>query len=135
MSLIIEKQKIKDLDIGIKVDLIVLMEHRDPFIEAYHNFKESIDFSKTGILPDQENMVCYLLMGVPRVPADSDPTPEASVEAIDQRISILKAVFIELNRGASDEFLDFGLDIYDKAGEEAKLILEENSQDDFENPK
>ena len=106
------------------------MENSDPFIEAYRVFKESIDFSRAGILPDQENMVCYLLMGIPRVPADSDPSPDASIEAIDQRISILKAVFTELNRGASDEFLDTGLEIYDKAGEEAKVILKENTHED-----
>lgn len=99
----------------------------DPFIEAYRDFKESVDFSKSGILPDLENMIGYLLMGIPRVPADDDPSDDSSMEAVDQRISILKAVFTELNRDASEEFLDRGLSIYDKAAERTKMLLREST--------
>ncbi|MFC1533208.1 hypothetical protein ACFLZG_04425 [Thermodesulfobacteriota bacterium] len=102
------------------------MKTSDPFIKAYHDFKESIDFTKAGILPDLDNMLCYFLMGIPRVPADDDPSPEASLEAIDQRVSILKAVFTELNHGAPDDFLDLGLRIYDEVGEKAKILIDEN---------
>jgi len=98
----------------------------DPFIAAYHDFKDSVDFSKSGILPDLENMIGYLLIGVPRVPADDDPSDASSIEAVDQRISILKAVFAELNRDASEDFLDRGLGIYDKAAERAKMLLRES---------
>ena len=101
------------------------MENSDPFIKAYREFKDSIDFSKTGILPDLDNMLCYFLMGIPRVPADDDPSPEASLEAIDQRVNILKAVFTELNHGAPDDFIDQGLRIYDEVGEKAKVLYHE----------
>ena len=102
------------------------MKDSDPFIKAYHDFKESIDFNENGILPDLDNMVGYLLMGVPHVPADDDPANSNSIEAVDQRIIILKAVFTELNQDAPEDFLDQGLDIYDKAGEKAKTLLEES---------
>jgi hypothetical protein len=101
------------------------MENSDPFIRAYHDFKESVDFTKKGYLPDLENLVCYLLMGVPRVPADDDPSGSAGLEAVDQRIAILKAVFTELNQGEPDDFLDRGLEIYDQASKRAKILLEE----------
>ncbi|MFH1487465.1 MAG: hypothetical protein ABII06_01030 [Pseudomonadota bacterium] len=101
------------------------MEKSDPFIKAYHDFKASVDFTKKGLLPDLENLVCYLLMGVPRVPADDDPSDLAALEAVDQRIAILKAVFTELNQGVPDDFLDKGLEIYDLASERAKILLEE----------
>jgi hypothetical protein len=99
------------------------MKKPDPFINAYYEFRESVDFSRSGILPDEDNMISYLLMGVPRVPADDDKDPEASIDAVDQRILILKAVFTELNYDANEEFLDHGLRIYDKAAETAKILL------------
>jgi len=97
----------------------------DPFIKAYHEFRDSIDFSKSGVLPDPDNMVCYLLVGLPRVPADDDPSTDSSFEAIDQKVTILKAVFIELNKKASEAFLDLGLNLYDMAGKRAKGMLRE----------
>ena len=99
------------------------MKKTDPFITAYYEFRESVDFSRSGILPDKDNMISYLLMGVPRVPADDDKDPEASIDAIEQRILILKAVFTELNHDADEEFLDKGFEIYDRAAETAKVLL------------
>ncbi len=98
----------------------------DPFIRAYYEFKKSIDFSRGGILPDLEKMIGYLLMGVPPVPADDDPSDDSALEAIDQRVTILKAVFTELNREAPEAFLDLGLRIYDRAAKKAKIMLEES---------
>ena len=73
-------------------------------------------------------MIGYLLMGIPRVPADNDTSDESALEAVDQRISILKAVFAELNQNATEDFLDQGLSIYDEAAKETKkLLLESNS--------
>lgn len=103
------------------------MRVKDPFIKAYHDFKESVDFSKSGILPDLENMIGYLLMGIPRVPADDHPSDDSSLEAVDQRVSILKAVFTEVNRDAPENFLDLGLRIYDQAAERTKRLLRESS--------
>jgi hypothetical protein len=61
------------------------------------------------------------------VPADNDPSEEAPIEAIDQRVSILKAVFVELNRDQSDDFINQGLSRYDEAGRMAKILLEEGN--------
>lgn len=105
------------------------MKKPDPFIDAYYEFKESVDFSRSGILPDKDNMISYLLMGVPRVPADDNKDPESSIEAIDQRILILKAVFTELNHDADEEFLDKGLKIYDDAAEKAKALLKDAEEE------
>jgi hypothetical protein len=106
------------------------MKKVDPFIKAYREFKDTVDFSRNGILPDENNMISYLLMGVPRVPADDVTSgPDASIEAIDQRIIILKAVFIELNHDANEMFLDEGFKIYDNAGEKAKILLKETSEE------
>ncbi len=103
------------------------MEDTKEFIKAYHDFKESVDFSQSGILPELDDLTCYMLMGVPRVPADNDPSEEAPIEAIDQRVSILKAVFVELNRDQSDDFINQGLSRYDEAGRMAKILLEEGN--------
>jgi len=100
------------------------MSGTDPFIKAYHDFRESIDLSKGGILPDLDNLVWYVLMGVPRVPADDDPSENALLDAIDQRILILKAVFVETNSRETDQFLDQGLQRYDLAARMAKTMLE-----------
>jgi hypothetical protein len=105
------------------------MKTSDPFINAYYEFKESVDFSRNGILPDKDNMISYLLMGVPRVPADDKLAPASSIEAIDQRVIILKAVFTELNHDADEAFLDEGLKIYDNAGERAKTLLKETEEE------
>lgn len=93
------------------------------FIKAYHDFKESVDFTKGGFLPDLDNLVWMLLMAIPNVPADDDTSEQASLEAVDQRISILKAVFVEVNKDQGDDFLDQGLTRYDQAGEMAKIML------------
>ena len=104
------------------------MKDKGDFIKAYHDFRNSIDFSKSGILPDLENLVWYLLMGVPRVPADEDPEAYTSSEAIEQRINILKATFVEVNRDQTDDFLNKGLGIYDQAGKRAKVLAKEESK-------
>jgi len=105
------------------------MKAIDPFINAYYEFKESVDFSRSGILPDKDNMISYLLMGVPRVPADDNKDPESSIDAIDQRVLILKAVFTELNHDADEAFLDRALKIYDNAAETAKILLKDPEEE------
>jgi hypothetical protein len=104
------------------------MKKSDPFIDAYREFRESVDFTRNGIMPDRDNMISYLLMGVPRVPADDHPSAKSSMEAVDQRVLILKAVFTELNHDADETFLDEGFKIYDRAGEKAKIILKETEE-------
>jgi hypothetical protein len=101
---------------------------KDTYIKAYYEFRNSIDLTKTGILPDTNNLVWYLLMGVPRVPADEEASQEASFLAVDQRIAILKAVFVEVNRRESDAFLDEGLQRYDQASKSAKALLLESDE-------
>lgn len=98
---------------------------KDPFVKAYHEFRNSVDLTRSGILPDMDNLVWYLLMGVPRVPADEDEAQNAPFLAIEQRVMILKAVFVEANRHESERFLDQGLVRYDQAGRRAKSLLEE----------
>ena len=66
---------------------------------------------------------------VPPVPADKNSDDDAPVQAIDQRVSILKAVFVEANGNQDDEFIDEGLRRYDEAGKTAKALLKENSRD------
>jgi len=105
------------------------MKKTDPFIAAYYEFRESVDFSRSGILPDKDNMISYLLMGVPRVPADDKPDSASFIEAVDQRVLILKAVFTELNHHADEEFLDKGLEIYDRAAEKAKTLLQDAEEE------
>ena len=99
------------------------MNDKEAYIKAYHEFKESIDFTKNGIVPDLDNLVWYMLMGVPHVPADDDQSDDAQMEAIDQRVNILKAVFVELNRDQTDDFINQGLITYDQAGKRAKMLL------------
>ena len=104
------------------------MEKKSDYIKAYHNFRDSIDFSKRGILPDLENLVWYMLMGVPHVPADEDPESFSSSEGIDQRVNILKATFVEVNRDQPDDFLNQGLSIYDRAAKRAKVLIKEEDE-------
>ena len=105
------------------------------FISAYHDFRNSVDFTKIGILPDLDNLIYYMLMGIPRVPADDDLSEDAQMEAIDQRVTILKAVFVEVNKEQLDDFLNQGLSRYDQAGKMAKsLLLEGDSIQDLEDP-
>jgi hypothetical protein len=106
-----------------------MMKKSDPFLDAYYEFRETVDFSRNRILPDRDNMVSYLLMGVPRVPAEVKNDSESLLEAIDQRVIILKAVFAELNNDAEEDFLDEGLKIYDTAAERAKTLLKETDDE------
>ena len=103
------------------------MKQQKDYIEAYREFKESVDFSKGGFLPDLNNMVWYLLAGVPPVPGDKDHSEKGQIIALDQRLNILKATFVELNKNMSDDFLDQGLKIYDQAGESTKTMLLESN--------
>jgi len=105
------------------------VDDKDRFIKAYHEFRNSVDLNKSGILPDFENLVWYILMGVPPVPADQESAEDAPAQAIEQRVSILKAVFVEANRNQNEEFIDEGLRRYDQAGKMAKALLKENSRD------
>ena len=104
------------------------MKTEDVFLKAYHDFRQTIDLSKGGVLPDPDTLIGYLLMGIPRVPADGDLSGDAQLEAIDQRIAILKAVFVETNRNESEDFLDQGLLRYDEAGRIAKDLLKDAGQ-------
>lgn len=103
------------------------MDDKDSFIKAYHDFRNSVDLTRSGVLPDLENLVWYILMGVPPVPADQESAEDAPANAIDQRVSILKAVFVEANKDQSDELIDEGLRRYDQAGKMAKALLKENA--------
>jgi len=105
------------------------MKPRDAFIQAYYDFRKTLDLNRGGFLPDLDKVVWYMLMGIPPVPADEDSSQEAAFVAIDQRIAILKAVFVESNRDESDEFLDQGLRTYDQASEMAKILLQEEPDD------
>jgi hypothetical protein len=95
------------------------------YLQAYYEFRESVDFTKSGFLPDLDNLVWYLLIGVPPVPADEDGSEEGRLVALDQRLNILKAVFVELNRNMPDPFLDQGLTIYDAARQSARKMIRE----------
>lgn len=101
------------------------MRDTKAFIRAYHDFKRSVDFTQSGILPKLDDLIWCMLMGVPDVPADDDASEDAPMEAIDQRVSILKAVFVEVNADQPDEFLDQGLNRYDQASKMAKVLLQE----------
>jgi len=107
------------------------MKGKEGFIKAYHEFRNSVDFTKSGVLPELDSLVWCMLMGIPRVPADEDTSPNAPITAIDQRVVILKAVFVEVNRERPEGFLDQGLAKYDEAGKRAKELLKETS-DGFE---
>ena len=102
------------------------MDNNKAFIKAYYNFRETVAFGKEGILPELDNVVWCMLMGVPEVPADEDKSSDASIVAIDQRAAILKAIFVEINRTQPEDFVDKGLARYDQAGEMAKQLLKDN---------
>lgn len=105
------------------------MADTQDFIKAYYDFKKTVDFAKGGLLPELDNLVWSMLMGIPHVPADDDPSEDAPMEAIDQRVPILKAVFVEANRDQEDDFLDQGLIRYDQAGKMAKILLQTSASD------
>ncbi len=108
-----------------------LKEKKD-YLQAYYDFKETVDFTQGGFLPDLDNLVWYLLVGVPPVPADEDPSETAHMAAVDQRVNILKAIFVELNRSMPDPFLDEGLGIYDQAVKAVRAMLEENRDEEID---
>ena len=100
------------------------------YLQAYYDFKETVDFTQGGFLPDLDNLVWYLLVGVPPVPADEDPSETGQMAAVDQRVNILKAIFVELNKSMPDCFLDEGLGIYDRAVRSVRTMLEENGEEE-----
>ena len=106
------------------------MKDTEEFIKAYHEFKESVDFTKSGFLPELDDLVWCMLMGVPHVPGDEKSGEDAKNIAINQRVAILKAVFVELNKEQSDDFLSEGMNRYDEAGNLAKILIEKS----MENP-
>ncbi len=93
------------------------------FLRAYRQFRETVDFEHAGSLPECDNLVWYLVMGIPEVPADHDSSQEATLAAIEQRVAILKAVFVEVNAEQPDAFLDAGLRTYDRAARMAREML------------
>ena len=103
------------------------MKDNDDFIMAYREFKESIDFTKSGILPEKDDLIWCILMGIPTVPADEDSSEDGPMIAIEQRISILKAVFVEVNKDQPEDFINKGLLRYDESGKIAKEMLEEGN--------
>ena len=103
-----------------------ILKEKEDYLRAYYDFKETVDFTQGGFLPDLDNLVWYLLIGVPPVPADEDLSEKGQVVAVDQRLNILKVVFVELNRNMSEPFIDEGLEIYDRAGKSVLSMLEEN---------
>ncbi|RJR20096.1 MAG: hypothetical protein C4582_09655 [Desulfobacteraceae bacterium] len=105
------------------------MKEADPFIEAYQVFRNSVDFKSEGRLPVAEDLVLCLLAGIPGVPADKDDSEKGTMVAVEQRVAILKAVFVETNREESDEFLDQGLMVYDEAALLAKKLLRDARSD------
>jgi hypothetical protein len=102
-------------------------DNNDDFIKAYHDFKRSVDFTKGGILPEKDDLTWCVLMGIPSVPADEDSSEGGPMIAVDQRISILKAVFVEVNKDQPEDFINKGLLRYDESGKIAKEMLEEGN--------
>jgi len=98
------------------------MQEAQRFIAAYRQFRETVDFTRQGRLPCLENVIWCLVMGFPSVPADEDGT-EGQLDAVAQRVAILKAVFVEVNQDQPEMFLDQGLALYDEAGREAGRLL------------
>lgn len=100
----------------------------EAYLTAYREFKESVDLASGGFLPEADNLAWYLLTGIPSVPADDDSSLNSRLTAIDQRVTILKAVFVEINRKEADDFLDEGLAIYDEAADMAKTLLTDEAR-------
>lgn len=103
-----------------------IMKDTDEFIKAYRHFRESVDFSKSGFLPEVDKLVFHLLAGPPCVPAAEDPSGEGPMIAIDQKVAILKTVFVEVNRDQPKDFLDEGMRRYDEAGKMVKLLIKDS---------
>jgi len=105
-------------------------DHPDRFLRAYHEFREQIDITRGGVLPEVDDLVCYMLIGFPRVPADDETGEDAKMDAIDQRVNIFKALFVEINKDSPEQFVDEGLKRYDQAAMTAKSLLEEKDEVD-----
>ena len=103
----------------------LLKMDQDSFIAAYWKFRETVELDKTAGLPDLNHLVWCLLAGMPDVPADEEDGPDAPFKAVDQRVAILKAVFVEVHKEQDDTFLDEALNIYDEAARLAKLLIKE----------
>ncbi|RJR35365.1 MAG: hypothetical protein C4576_25025 [Desulfobacteraceae bacterium] len=108
--------------------------HPDRFLRAYHEFREQVDVTRGGVLPEVDDVVCYMLIGFPRVPADDEIGEHAKMDAIDQRVSIFKALFVEINKDSPEQFVDEGLKRYDQAAVTAKSLLEEKDEVDPDRP-
>ncbi|MDD5204383.1 MAG: hypothetical protein PHS17_03130 [Desulfobacterales bacterium] len=104
-------------------------DHPDRFLKAYHDFREQIDITRGGVLPEVDDLVCYMLIGFPRVPADDESGENSRMDAINQRVSIFKALFVEINKDSPEGFVDEGLRRYDQAALAAKTLLEEGNED------
>ncbi len=107
------------------------MGNYEDFIEAYQRFRRQVDLRETDQLPDLDRLIYTLIIGIPDVPADHEKGEDSILDAIDQRVAILKAVFVEANKAKEDEFLDQGLLIYDKACQMAKEIISESGAQDM----
>ena len=105
------------------------MKDTEAFVKAYHEFKKSVDFTESGFIPELDDLVWCMLMGIPRVPGDENSAENAQTVAINQRVAILKAVFVEVNKKQSDDFLSQGLIRYDEAGKLAIMLLEKSIRD------
>lgn len=101
------------------------VKNTDGFLQAYRQFRDAVDFEHAGSLPECENLVWYLVMGIPEVPADHDSSEEGPLAAIEQRVAILKAVFVEVNAAQPEAFLDAGLQTYDRAARMAREMVGE----------
>ena len=49
------------------------MKEDDNFIKAYYDFKKTVNLTEGGVLPDLDNLVWYMLMGVPHAPLTRMP--------------------------------------------------------------
>ena len=99
------------------------MYEGDSFIQAYREFRRTVDLTKGGVIPELDTLVWCLLLGIPEVPASEDSSKEAALRAVDQRVAILKAIFVEVNGNEPDPFLDLGMVRYDQAGRKVKTLL------------
>ena len=104
-------------------------KYSSSFIRAYHDFRKSVDFGAGGILPELNDLIWCMLVGVPEVPADQNESLDSPVTAIEQRVAILKAIFVEINWEQEEEFIDQGLLRYDQASRMAKDLLKEACSD------
>ena len=107
-----ETQKIAE-DIFNKRKRALLIEEHLP--KAWEKLMAEPEKWLVGIISEMTEELCGQK-------PDEDAVEDAQIEAIDQRVAILKAVFVEVNKGQTDEFLDQGLNRYDQAGRMAKEL-------------